>query len=220
MAEERLRPLVSQATFGLANLAVFDAFDILAYGPAGPLPDYLRAEFIEQGWGGADSHFDADGSQALTLGYADPDDGRQFGGFLPFLAVAVEAWKNPSASGTLGVELGCTPAWGTVPFTATLRAQLSNLAPDQPRRIVGRVHVLLASGSLIGNWRSGYTNMAPGEQRIISWKQFIPASGDLVGENYFQLVGLDVTPSPFNQPPYLPAGDTDSAFCVVTGVAP
>ena len=30
----------------------------------------------------------------------------------------------------------------------------------------------------------------------------------------------DVTPPPYNQPPYPPEGDSDSDSCVVTGVAP
>ena len=30
----------------------------------------------------------------------------------------------------------------------------------------------------------------------------------------------DVTPPPYNLPPYPPAGDTDTAGCTVTGAAP
>ena len=30
----------------------------------------------------------------------------------------------------------------------------------------------------------------------------------------------DVTPAPYNQPPYPPEGDVDSDRCTVTGVAP
>ncbi len=48
----------------------------------------------------------------------------------------------------------------------------------------------------------------------------IPALGSVIGVNLFELVGEDVTPAPFNQPPYPPAGDTATASCMVTGVAP
>jgi hypothetical protein len=55
---------------------------------------------------------------------------------------------------------------------------------------------------------------------ISSWNQNIPNFGILVGDNLFTLVAEDVTPAPYNQPPYLPAGDTDINACTVTGIAP
>ncbi len=48
----------------------------------------------------------------------------------------------------------------------------------------------------------------------------IPGLGSVLGDNTFSLVAEDVTPAPYNQPPYAPAGDTDSAQCVVTAAAP
>ena len=48
----------------------------------------------------------------------------------------------------------------------------------------------------------------------------MPALGSLVGDNIFTLRAEDVTPAPFNQPPYPAAGDTATAGCVVIGVAP
>jgi hypothetical protein len=48
----------------------------------------------------------------------------------------------------------------------------------------------------------------------------IPASGAVIGANTFTLHAQDVTPSPFNQPPYPPAGDTAVCQQTVTASAP
>jgi hypothetical protein len=41
-----------------------------------------------------------------------------------------------------------------------------------------------------------------------------------VGTNTFILSAQDVTPPPYNLPPYAPAGDTDQVTCTVTAAAP
>jgi hypothetical protein len=41
-----------------------------------------------------------------------------------------------------------------------------------------------------------------------------------VGVSTFTLTGVDVTPAPYNQPPYTPSGDSDSAGCTITASAP
>ncbi len=42
----------------------------------------------------------------------------------------------------------------------------------------------------------------------------------LTGDNRFVLIAEDVTPAPYNQPPYPPAGDSAADACTVTGTAP
>lgn len=42
----------------------------------------------------------------------------------------------------------------------------------------------------------------------------------VIGDNHVTLVAEDVTPAPYNQPPYPPAGDTDTGRCKVTAFAP
>ncbi len=42
----------------------------------------------------------------------------------------------------------------------------------------------------------------------------------MVGENRFILFGKDVTPAPYNRPPYWPAGETQTDFCTVTATRP
>ena len=83
-----------------------------------------------------------------------------------------------------------------------------------------KLHSLHAGGGYFPNWRAGYTNIAAGSSYISSWNQNIPALGMLIGDNIFSLAVEDVTPSPYNQPPYPPSGDTGTANCTVTGVAP
>ena len=122
--------------------------------------------------------------------------------------------------GTVGAELTCLPTSGTVPFSTMMTVTLTNLYPDQIRRIAGHLDATLATGQYFPNWRAGYTNVAAGDSFVSSWVQNIPALGSVIGDNQFALVGEDVTPPPYNQPPYPPAGDTDTVSCTVTGIAP
>ena len=121
---------------------------------------------------------------------------------------------------TVSAELVCDPYWGTVPFTSTMSVSLTNEYPSQIRRIAGRIDAELASGAVFGNWRAGYTNLAPGNSYSVSWPQIIPALPKLIGDNVFTLTGRDVTPAPYNLPPYAPSGSMATANCTVTGVAP
>jgi hypothetical protein len=121
---------------------------------------------------------------------------------------------------TVSADLACVPSAGTVPFTSAMTVTMANLYPDLARRIAGRIDVALAGGGTFPGWRAGYTNVSAGGSYVSSWNQNIPAIGTVIGENGFLLVAEDVTPAPYNQPPYPPAGDTASASCIVTGITP
>ena len=86
--------------------------------------------------------------------------------------------------------------------------------------MAGRINIKLAGGQGVSGWRAGYTNIGAGSSYLTSWVQSIPALGSVVGDNVFTLVAEDVTPAPYNQPPFPPAGDTDGASCTVTGLGP
>ncbi len=101
-----------------------------------------------------------------------------------------------------------------------MTASLISDYPDQTRRLAARIDVSLAGGLHISNWRAGYTNLSPGETHETIWTQSLPAQGSLLGINLFELVAQDVTPAPFNQPPYPPAGDRENALCQLTCSAP
>ena len=134
-----------------------------------------------------------------------------------------EVWRYggyPLDCPTISAELSCSPGKGTLPFTTLMTVTLFNQDSEHSRRTAGRIDVTLAAGNFFPTWRVGYTNVAAGDSFVISWSQSIPALGAVIGSNLFELVAEDVTPAPYNQPPYPPAGDTDTAACTVTGVEP
>ncbi len=120
---------------------------------------------------------------------------------------------------TTSADLHCSPLLGTLPFPVHLGVIMDNLVENY-RTFAGRVDVTLANGVAYTNYRAGYTNLLPMEHRENWWYQNLPNYGTLVGENTFLLAVMDVTPSPYNQPPFSPSGDTETASCTVTGVAP
>ena len=120
---------------------------------------------------------------------------------------------------TIGVYMACLPQSGTLPFSIYMGVTLNNLTTSY-RRAAARIDVMIAGGSQYTNWRAGWTNLNPGAFFNSAWQQTFPALGSLVGQNQFTLVAVDVTPVPYNQPPYLPAGDLASDQCTITAVAP
>ncbi len=131
---------------------------------------------------------------------------------------ATVSW--PTSAPTVDASFTCAPDSGIVPFQTLMTVALDNLYPLQIRRVAGRIDIELANGSSYPNWRAGYTNIQPGETFTTSWVQNIPALGSVVGNNTFGLLAEDVTPPPYNQPPYAPSGDTATDVCTVTAVAP
>ena len=121
---------------------------------------------------------------------------------------------------TVSAGLTCLPSAGVVPFQTVMTIELTNEYTGQIRRVAGRINAELASGAVYGNWRAGFTNLGPGETFSTSWAQNIPALGSMIGDNVFSLFAEDVTPAPYNQPPYPASGDTATDVCTVTASAP
>ncbi len=121
---------------------------------------------------------------------------------------------------TVSASLGCWPVSGTLPLTGTMHVTMASGSDDQTRRVAGRIDVDLAGGGHFASWRAGWTNLSPGEVFSTSWVQPFPALGSLVGLNSFRLLAEDVTPAPYNQPPYPGAGASDTAVCTIEGFAP
>ncbi len=117
---------------------------------------------------------------------------------------------------TVTADLGCVPDSGVLPFTSQFSVTLGNVV-EYHRTIAGRINVILAGGASYQNWRAGYTNLGPNETFVTAWMQTLPALESLVGANVFELHVEDVTPTPYNQPPYPPSGDIDTATCTVMG---
>ena len=123
-------------------------------------------------------------------------------------------------AGSVTARLECSPSSGVLPFITSMEVELANRFVDQRRRIAGRIDIELANGDLVTNWRAGYTNVNGGESYVSSWNQNIPALLSLVGYNLFTVQAMDVTPAPWNQPPYPPAGDILMDNCTVRGLKP
>jgi parallel beta-helix repeat protein len=121
---------------------------------------------------------------------------------------------------TVSATLGCWPVSGTLPLTSTMYVTMASGSNDQTRRVAGRIDVTLASGGFVSSWRAGFTNLSPGEVFSSYWAQQLPALPALVGTNSFRLQAEDVTPPPYNQPPYPQAGATGTAVCTIEGFAP
>ena len=108
----------------------------------------------------------------------------------------------------------------SVPFASIFTVTLDNLYDGQVRRLAGRINVALANGTNYPGWRAGYTNIDAGESYTSAWVQNFPGLGSLVGANDFVLVAEDVTPVPYNQPPYPAAGDAATHGCTIVCTAP
>jgi len=126
---------------------------------------------------------------------------------------------DPGVVETISVALDAVPDAGTVPFTSQFTATISNLT-SETRRAAGRIDLVIGNGSSYGNWRSGYTNLSSGEVFTQVWNQVFPGAQAVVGSNVFTIIGVDVTPPPYNQPPYNPDGDTDTDVLTVTATSP
>jgi hypothetical protein len=131
-----------------------------------------------------------------------------------------EASATVGSASTLAAAISCLPDTGTLPFTTRITVTLDNLYNGQTRRLAGRINLALGSGGQFSNWRGGYTNVAAGSSYVASWNQNLPALGSLLGNNVFTLVAEDITPAPYNQPPYPPSGDGATDACTVNASAP
>jgi len=134
----------------------------------------------------------------------------------------VEIWgMGGTVTPTDTVEVGfvCTPSVVTLPATVQMAVSLTNLT-NETRQAAARIDVVVGNGTPYTYWRSGYTNLSPAEVYSNAWNQYLPGAQRLVGVNTFTVLGEDVTPAPYNQPPYIPSGDTHSDDCTVTASAP
>ena len=126
---------------------------------------------------------------------------------------------NNEAEGTIDCDYTITPLAGTVSFWTNHNVQLINL-DTSTRRIAGRIVVLVASGTTYNPWKFGFTNVAAGSSYVTAWNTNIPALGTVIGNNIFTLFAEDITPAPYNQPPFAPSGDQCTKVNVVVANAP
>ncbi len=228
---------------GLQNYPVITAVSAAPSGTtvAGSLDSLPDRAFELEFFAGADCDPSGFGEGASFLGSAvvttDPTGFAAFSVGLPAEApagwsVTATATEFPSgntsefsacfpvAGRTIGASLACQPLSGVLPFTVNMSVTLDNLYAGLTRTVAGRIDVTTGNGTAYGNWRSGHTNVAASGTFNRTFNLNFPALGALVGDNVFRLSAEDVTPAPYNQPPYPPAGDIDTAACTVTASAP
>ncbi len=126
---------------------------------------------------------------------------------------------TPPPTDTLAVSMSCLPDNGTLPFASQFCVGLTNLT-DENRRMAASITFELPNTTVYPNWRAGWTNLSPDETYNTCWNQNFPGLGSMVGQSLFTILGADVTPAPYNQPPFVPAGDTDTDTCTITATSP
>lgn len=136
-----------------------------------------------------------------------------------WMMARIAGWE-PAGVQTVSCDLACQPAAGTLPFPVRFTATLTNSYSGFARRIAGRIDVDLPGGTRITRWRAGAATIGAGDSVVTVWTNSLPANQMVVGSSTFSLIGMDVTPGPYNQPPYPPSSDSDSDSCMVNGMAP
>jgi len=148
---------------------------------------------------------------------------RVFDGEVPGLEVQGTLNRATIGVGDFGLiyaAISCAPSSGTLPYTTNIWAVIGSNHTIERRRLAGRVDITLADSTHYSYYRSGYTNLHPGECYSVSWNQLIPAIPAVVGSNLCKLIAEDITPPPYNQPPYTPSGGTDTDTFVLNASAP
>jgi len=201
--------------------AVFDQATIYVNGTQ-VWQNAVGANHIDAAWSVHDIDIStlADDNASVVIEYhMESDGGVEFGGW------NIDDFKLVGTSGstptnTVETLISANPDSGTLPFTSQFTATLTNLLGGETRQVAGSIDVITGNGTSISNWRSGYTNLTGGDDYTAVWNQNFPASSMVLGANVFTLTGVDVTPAPYNQPPYIPSGDTHSSSTTVTATAP
>jgi hypothetical protein len=126
-----------------------------------------------------------------------------------------------STGGTITATMVCNPTSGTLPLDITLWATVYNQT-NAPRVVHGRVDLETAGGLYVASISSGEVNLPAGvgEFYLTSWVKPLTVRFATVGLNRYHLLMTDITPPPYNQPPYPPAGTEAADDCTVYGTIP
>ena len=120
---------------------------------------------------------------------------------------------------TVSASVDCIPVEGTLPFSTRVCVTMTNLAAT-PRTFAARIDLQLANGTLIENWRFREVQLDAHGEDTTCWQQSLFQLGSLLGDNYARLTVVDITPPPYNQPPYPGSGDSARDTCHVEGTYP
>jgi hypothetical protein len=174
------------------------------------------------GWlpSGEDETFCYSYTGSYTETYYIIVDGRDGGGAGSF---QLDVDVSCPVTGPIDCDYTVTPLSGTVPFSTTHRITFSNLNTGDSawfRRVAGRIDVTIANGNFYSSLRAAYVDIQPQTNYTYAFPINFPATGTVIGNNAFVLKAEDVTPAPYNQPPYPESGTTCTTTNVVVGIAP
>ena len=123
--------------------------------------------------------------------------------------------------GTISATMVCNPTSGTLPLSITLWATVYNQT-TAARVVHGRVDLETAGGLYLASISSGEVNLPAGvgEYYLASWVKPLPVRFATVGLNRYHVLMTDISPPPFNQPPYPPSGSAAGDNCTVLATIP
>ena len=122
---------------------------------------------------------------------------------------------------TLWTKFATTPPSGMLPVNVRCWLLLRQ-ATNPPSTRVAAVNMGLrtAGGQYFQNWRSGELTVSPGQDTLEVWTQVLPNRWSFAGENLFLTRVVDITPPPYNLPPYQASGGSAIDTFTFTGIEP
>lgn len=115
---------------------------------------------------------------------------------------------TPEGYDTFYTSLSCYPNVLELPQECLITAQVGN-ASHHLRHIDVGLSLRLPDGSVFENFRFTSFVFEEGEMQWNRWNQHFPPLPQLAGTTTYILRAVDVTPAPWNQPPYPPSGSSD-----------
>jgi hypothetical protein len=120
---------------------------------------------------------------------------------------------------TISATVTCDPQNNTLPATIKTCVSIQNLV-DSPRIVDGRIDLWLGGGAPLYEWRFQAVELSPMGSWNRCWNNELRDLQSLEDQNIARLTVVDVTPPPFNQPPYPPSGFVVEDTCFFWGIQP
>lgn len=121
---------------------------------------------------------------------------------------------------TFGATITCDQQYETLPASVKICVCIQNLV-DSPRTIDGRIDLWFGGGEVpLYEWRFREVDLAPSGTWDHCWNNQLLDLTSLEEKNIARLRAVDVTPPPYNQPPYPPSGYVVEDVCIFWGSRP